>query len=388
MAGVTRDVPLGWRILTADNARLARSASGIAFAIVLMLIELGFRNAFVDSAVDIVRKLDGDIVITSSSKYQFAKKAPFSRRQIYEARAVVGVASVRPLYAEWTNSVWKNPTDNTTYALQVLGFDPDQPVFLMPEVTAKLAELRQPDTIITDSRARRFVGRAGPGVVSEIARTEVRVIGQASVGPDFSSDGTIIMSDRNFIKLLGALPPHRGDLPDPEIGVVRVLSGHDPRAVQQSLRAALPSNVAVLTKAELVDQESKFQSEISGVGPIFGAGTLIGFAVGMMICYQILQTEIADQFSQYATLKAMGYRNRYLTKVVLQQAVFYGLAGYLPAWAVTVALYDVVAAVSLLPLHMTVTLTVMSLGLTIGMCVVSALVAVRRVIRADPAEVF
>jgi len=117
MAGVTRDVPLGWRILTADNARLARSASGIAFAIVLMLIELGFRNAFVDSAVDIVRKLDGDIVITSSSKYQFAKKAPFSRRQIYEARAVVGVASVRPLYAEWTNSVWNNPTDNTTYAL-------------------------------------------------------------------------------------------------------------------------------------------------------------------------------------------------------------------------------------------------------------------------------
>ena len=82
MAGVTRDVPLAWRILTADNARLARSASGIAFAIVLMLIELGFRNAFVDSAVDIVRKLDGDAFITSSSKYQFAKKAPFSRRQL------------------------------------------------------------------------------------------------------------------------------------------------------------------------------------------------------------------------------------------------------------------------------------------------------------------
>ena len=148
MANASRDVPLAWRILTVDNARRARSASGIAFAIVLMLIELGFRNAFVDAAVDIVRKLDGEIFITSSSKYQFAKKAPLSRRLLYEARAVAGVASVRPIYAEWTNSVWKNPTDKTTYALQVLGFDPDQPVFLMPEVTAKLAELRQPDTII------------------------------------------------------------------------------------------------------------------------------------------------------------------------------------------------------------------------------------------------
>jgi putative ABC transport system permease protein len=388
MAGTTRDVPLAWRILTVDNAKLARSASGIAFAIVLMLIELGFRNAFVDAAVDIVRKLDGDIIITSSSKYQFAKKAPFARRQLYEARAVAGVASVRPIYAEWTNSVWKNPTDHTSYALQVLAFDPDQPVFLMPEVTARLAELRQPDTIITDSRAREFVGRGNSGVVSEFARTEVRVIGHAPVGPDFYSDGTIIMSDRNFLKLLGAFAQHPGDLLDPEIGVVRVLPGHDLRTVQQSLRTALPSNIAVLTKAELVDQENKFQAEVSGVGPIFGAGTLIGFAVGMMICYQILHTSITDQFSQYATLKAMGYRNRYLTKIVLQQAMFYGLAGYLPAWVITVALYHAVAAVSLLPLRMTVRLTLMSLALTIGMCVVSGLIAIRRVARADPAEVF
>ncbi len=388
MAGATRDVPLAWRILTVDKARLARSASGMAFAIVLMLIELGFRNAFVDAAVDIVRKLDGDIFITSSSKYQFAKKAPFSRRQLYEARAVAGVASVRPIYAEWTNSVWKNPTDKTTYALQVLGFDPDQPVFQIPEITAKLAELRQPDTIITDSRAREFVGRGDPGVVSEFARTQVRVIGHAPIGPDFYSDGTIIMSDRNFLKLLGDFAQYPGELPDPEIGVVRVLPGHDPRAVQQALRAALPGNVVVLTKAELVDQESKFQAEVSGVGPIFGAGTVIGFAVGMMICYQILHTSITDQFSQYATLKAMGYGNRYLTKIVLQQAVFYGLAGYLPAWVITVALYHAVAAVSLLPLRMTVTLTLISLALTIGMCVVSALIAVRRVTRAHPAEIF
>jgi putative ABC transport system permease protein len=125
----------------------------------------------------------------------------------------------------------------------------------------------------------------------------VRVVGHTPVGPDFYSDGTIIMSDRNFLKLLGGFAQHPGDLPDPEIGVVHLFPGHDLRAVQQSLRAALPSNVVVLTKAELVDQENRFQAEITGVGPIFDAGTLIGFAVGMMICYQILHTDIADQFS-------------------------------------------------------------------------------------------
>jgi putative ABC transport system permease protein len=388
MAGAALEVPLAWRNLVADKPRLIRSASGIAFAIALMLIELGLRNGFIDSAVDIIRKLDGDIVITSSSKYEFAKKAPFSRRQLYQARGVEGVALARPVYAEWTYSVWKNPDDHTSYALQVFGLDPDQPVFLMPEVSAKLAELRQPDTLMTDSRARSFVGRGGPGIKSEFAGTEVRIIGSFRLGPDFYTDGTLIMSDRNFLKLLGRLEQQPLDLPDPEIGVVKVLPGYEVHSVQKALRAALPSNVSVLTKAQLVDQETRYQSQVSGVGPIFGAGALIGFAVGMIICYQILYTDIADQFAQYATLKAIGYHNSYLVRVVLQQAVFYGLVGYLPAWAISVALYRVVAAVSLLPMRMTFGLTAVSLALTVGMCVVSGLMTLRRVVRADPAEVF
>ncbi len=380
--------PLAWHNLVADKRRLVRSASGIAFAIVLMLIELGFRSAFVDSSVDIIRDLDGDIIITSTAKYQFAKRAPFPRRQLYEAGAVQGVASARPVYAEWAVSVWKNPETGATYSVQTFGFDPDQPVFLFPEVTVHLAELRQPDTVMTDTRARRFVGRGAPGIESELARTRVRIVGSFSLGPDFYTDGTLIMSDRNFLKLLGPFEAAPGDLPDPELGIVKVLPGYEVAGVQQALRAALPDNVAVLTKQEFVDQETKFQSEMSGVGPIFGVGAVVGFVVGMMICYQILFSDISDQLTQYATLKAIGYDDLFLIKVVLEQALFYGLVGYLPAWVVALALYRVLGAISLLPLHMTAGLTLMGLALTVGMCILSALVAVRRVIRADPAEVF
>jgi putative ABC transport system permease protein len=380
--------PLAWRNLVSDRRRLIRSASGIAFAIALMLIELGFRNAFVDSSVDIIRDLDGDIFITSTAKYQFAKRAPFPRRQLYEAGAVSGVASARPIYAEWFGSVWKNPTTHATYSVQAFGFDPDQPVFLFPEVNARLAELRQPDTVMTDTQARRFVGRGAPGIESELARTRVRIVGSFALGPDFYTDGTLIMSDRNFMKLLGPFEPAAGDLPDPELGVVKVQAGHDVAVVQKALRAALPDNVAVLTKQEFVDQETTFQSTVSGVGPIFGVGTVIGFAVGMMICYQILYADISDQLPQYATLKAIGYDDIFLIKVVFEQAVFYGLVGFLPAWLIALALYRVLGAISLLPLHMTVGLTLVSLALTVGMCILSALAAVRRVLRADPAEVF
>ncbi len=117
-------------------------------------------------------------------------------------------------------------------------------------------------------------------------------------------------------------------------------------------------------------------------------GTVVGFVVGMLISYQIIYTDLSDQLPQYATLKGMGYENSYLVRVVIEQAALSALAGYVPAWLVSLVVYRVIGAVSLLPLHMTWALTLISLGLTMGMCVLSALLAVRRVIAADPAEIF
>src|ERR1700733_6792390 len=161
-------VPLALRNLLDNRSRLVRSALGIAFAVFLMLVQLGFRTAFIDSTVEIIRNFDADIVLTSSTKFQFGKKAPFSRRQLYEARAVPGVASARPIYAEWTRAIWKNPYTHESYIVQVLAFDPDQPVFLFPEVQRNLEALRQPDAVMMDRRARRFLGKPRAGLESEL----------------------------------------------------------------------------------------------------------------------------------------------------------------------------------------------------------------------------
>ena len=85
-------VPLAWRNLTADKRRLAVSTLGIAFAVLLMLMQLGFRNALVDSQVEILRWLKADIVLVSSSKYQLNLTEPFPRRRLYQAAAVEGGA--------------------------------------------------------------------------------------------------------------------------------------------------------------------------------------------------------------------------------------------------------------------------------------------------------
>lgn len=380
-------VPLGWRNMMADKRRLLRSTSGIAFAIVLMLIELGFRNAFVAAAVDPIRAFAGDIVITSAAKYQFARNAPFPQRRLYEARAVSGVAWARPVYAAWIRSVWENPATHRRYALQLFAFDPDQPVFNIAGLAASLVALHEQDTVLTDRCARPFVGRTAAGAASQLAGTAVHVVGTFCLDPDFYSDGTLIMSDRTFFKIFGTFGPSESR-PDPEFAIVEVAPGSAVSTVRRALRAALPDDVKVLTKAQFIAQESEFQASLSGVGPVFGVGALIGFAVGMIISYQVLYSDIADQLPQYATLKAIGYTNRALVMEVVKQAVFYGLAGYLAAWAIALALYRAIAVIVLLPLRMTFGLTLLSLALTVAMCVLSALVAVRRVVQADPAEVF
>jgi putative ABC transport system permease protein len=172
------------------------------------------------------------------------------------------------------------------------------------------------------------------------------------------------------------------------VGVIKVHPGENPMVVQQALRKALPATIAVFTKSELIEFERKFQAAVSSAGPIFAMGTIVGFVVGMLISYQVTYTDLADQLPQYATLKAIGYRTGYLLRVVLEQASFNALAGWIPALLVSILLYRIIGRAALLPLHMTGKIMAVSLGLTLGMCLISAAIAVGRVIRADPAEVF
>jgi putative ABC transport system permease protein len=353
--------------------------------VLLMLMQLGFEQAFFESAFVVIRGLDGDILLQSAHKYQFATRDPFPRADLDKARDAPGVASARPLYADWFNFFWKNPIDGKIFLVRAFGFDPDAPVFTYADVNADRDKLKEPDTVLVDRRARRFLGMDSDATEAELNGTKVKIVGGFALGPDFQSDGTVIMSERTFASLL------RGPAGNPaavDLGVVKVRDGDDPAAVQQSLRKALPDTIAVFTKPELIEFERKFQAAVSSAGPIFAMGTIVGFVVGMLISYQVTYTDLADQLPQYATLKAMGYRTAYLLRVVFAQAAFNALAGWVPALLASILLYYLIGRLALLPLHMTAYVALVSLGLTLGMCLISAAIAVRRVIVADPAEVF
>jgi len=351
----------------------------------LMLMQLGFERAFFNASLEVIRLLDGDIFLQRASKYRFATRDPFAARDLETARAVAGVASAWPLYAAWHELFWRNPTDGKDFLVRVFAFDPDHPILPLPELDANLKELSDLDTAIVDRGARRFLGMDPQPSAAELSGSKVKIIGSFALGPDFENDGTVVVGDRTFAKLL---PNPRGGAPDVELGVIKLTPGSDSLTMQRAIAAVVPTGVAVLTKAQLLELERKFQADVSSAGPIFVMGTLVGFIVGMLIAYQIIYTDVSEQQPQYATMKAMGYRTRYLVQVVLEQATLSAFAGWVPAVLVSILLFRIIGGVALLPLHMTVELALVSLLLTLSMCLISAVLAVRRVVSADPAEVF
>ncbi len=180
-----------------------------------MLMQLGFEQAFFESAFAVIRGLDGDILLQSAHKYQFATRDPFPRADLDKARDVPGVASARPLYADWFNFFWKNPIDGKIFLVRAFGFDPDAPVFTYVDVNAAREKLKEPNTVLVDRRARRFLGMDSGATEAELNGTKVKIVGGFALGPDFQSDGTVMMSERTFASLL------RGP-PGVDVGVVKV----------------------------------------------------------------------------------------------------------------------------------------------------------------------
>jgi putative ABC transport system permease protein len=114
----------------------------------------------------------------------------------------------------------------------------------------------------------------------------------------------------------------------------------------------------------------------------------VALFVGVAIVYQVLSTDIANMMGEYATLKAMGYPNSYLARVVLQQSVLLALVGYVPSIIISWVLYMFVGAQSGLPMVMTWQIAATVLALAVIMCVLSGMAALRKLFQADPADLF
>ena len=377
-------VPLAWLNLVHEKSRLVVALSGVAFAVLLVFMNLGFLGALAKSASMFYQYMDADIFLVSPQTLEISSSKAFPRDRLYQAAGVKGVQRVMPLYLGYLQ--WRNPQTRNSRAVFMFAFNPQDPVFLLPELNtpATLAALDRPDTVLFDLLSRPEYGSKTIGTKTEVERRTVTIGGQYELGGGFAADATVISSDQNFLRLL-KIPLNLVNM-----GLVKLEPGVDAQAVAAELRRVLPKDVVVRTKAEIIENDRSYWITSTSTGFIFGMGVAVSCVVGVVIVYQILYTDISDHMKQYATLKAMGYRSGYLFNVVIQEAFILSVLGYIPGFLSAVGLYAFAtnATNNGLPIEMDLQRAIAVFILTVAMCIISALISVRKVVTAEPVELF
>jgi len=379
--------PIGWMQLRHRPLRLVVALAGIGFAVLLILMQLGFRSALFESAVRFHERFDYDIALFSTESVFIVRPRPFSIRRLYQALGDPDVADVSPVYI--FPGVWKNPWNNDRRSITVIGLNPEENLLLTAGFDDNRLKLRGQDVVLFDAASRPEFGPVAEeftqngAVVTELNDREIEVVGLFEMGTSFGIDGNLITSDDNWLRLFPDRP--RNEI---QLGLLKLGEEADAGAVRDRLREFLPKDVLVMTKADFVQRERTYWNNATPIGYIFAFGAIMGFVVGAIIVYQILFADVSEHLSEYATLRALGYRNRFVSGIVVQQAVILGVLGYIPGTLLVYWLYGKAAEATKLPLYLTQDRALTVFGMTLAMCAISALLAVRKVRRLDPAEVF
>lgn len=382
-----RRIPLAWLLLTRQPVRLAVALAGIAFAGILMFMQLGFRDGLFDASVTIHRLFDTDLVLISPRSSSSVSMAGFPSRRLVQAMADPDVEGITPVH--WNLLLWRNPDTKATRSILTLGFEPADPLFTDPSLAPKAKLLQDRGRVLFDELSRPEFGpvaewfRGGRTVESEINGKKVRVAGLVGLGTSFGADGNLLTSQETYLQLLPNTSP--GSI---EVGLIRLRAGADADEVVDRLKRDLPNDVSVLTKTGFIAFEQNYWRSSTSIGFIFTLGAAMGFVVGCVIVYQILYSDVSDHLPEYATLMAMGYRLPTLLGVVAREGILLAVFGYLPAYAAGQGLYLLVRNATQLPVSMNLTRALTVFIMILVMCMGSATLAMRRLGDADPAEIF
>jgi putative ABC transport system permease protein len=384
---VKRRIPFAWGQLTHQPLRLLAAIAGIAFSAILMFVQLGFKDALLLSAGVQINRMNADLALISPQyEYMVASKV-FPQRRLYQTLTVDGVESVNSVYCAL--APWRNPWTRRESMIFMVGFKPIPGVVDLGSANDLLEQLRIGDNVLFDSLSRPEFGpvskelAANRNVTAEIAGHHVEVVGTFSQGTSFGADGTVIMSDRNYFRILPYQNPQAVN-----IGLIKLKPGYDPETVRANIAQLLPNDVLVLTHSGLVDREREHWETVTPIGFIINSGVILGLVVGCIIVYQILYTDVTDHLGEYATLKAMGYHDRALSAIVIEESAILSLFGFFPGVGLSMLVYSIAGHATMLPVKMTFLRFVLVYLLTAAMCMISGSLAMRKLRSADPAEIF
>jgi putative ABC transport system permease protein len=370
--------PLARRNLFHDKVRLAVTVTGIVFAVVLIVVELGLFVGFTETTSSLVDHSGADLWVTSQHVPYVELGVPFSERKLYQVRTVPGVQEAQKLIVRWTD--WKR-ADGRQESVQIVGMNPDS-VMVRPWNLAQgsVDDLKKPDAVIMDEIYKQKLGVSHVGELFEIRGHRARVVGFTRGIRSFTTSPYVFTTFKNA--------EDYATIPDDQtiFILVRVAPSANVAQVRQGILAQV-KDVEVFTSRQFSRMTQIYWMFTTGAGVAVLLAAVLGLVVGFVVVAQTIYATTVDHLKEFGTLKAMGAPNSYVYKVIITQAAISAVIGYVLGMMVSafvVRASQSGGAAILLPWPMAIGM----FFLTLVMCVSAALVSINKVTRLDPAMVF
>lgn len=373
--GISR---LAYRNLFHDRMSLAVTLVGIIFSVVLVAVQLGLYLSSERMIANIFQHSRGDLWIVPLGTKSFDDPSFLKGREKQAALSVSGVESVEELVVGFAS--WKKPSGGSTAVLMVGSSIATGGLSPWNIVDGTLAGMTAPSSVAIDRSYFQELGIGKRGDHAEINANRITVSTVTDGIRSFTTLPYVFTTLQRARGLLDASPEQSS------YTLVRVKAGHDIATVRQSLATRF-KDAEVLTQADFRRRSLDYWLFQTGAGGALIAGAVLGIIVGIVIVAQTLYASTKDHLNEFATLRALGASAGYIHKVILIQALLSAVIGYALGMVLSLGI-GWASQHTTLQVLMTPGLAAVLFGLTVGMCVLSAISAIYKVTRIDPAAVF
>lgn len=359
--------------------RLAVAVAGTAMPVLLLLLQLALVQGVRTEVTRLYNDFDFDLALVPVTYEFMFSSGAFDSVRLAQARAIEGVAdsfSLNVSGGAWTGA------DRKRSPILVIGVD-DKPAFIAdPDIRDGLARLKTGNDVLVDRFSGSGLGSLAPGTDAMLDDRPVTVAGQFSLGMFFYADGAALVRNANLPQLTGA------GSREVSFGLVRLVPGADPQTLRARLAAALPPDVRVLTRGELLEGEQDFFLATKPLGIMVQVGLVVAFLAGAVVLWQVLSAEIGRRIGEFATMGAMGFSTAFVLGVGFCETLLLGLAAFVPAVAIGSVILLALQAATHMPAAPTLLLVLKVLGIVLLMCGCCALSVALRIARAQPTDLF
>ncbi len=388
--------------LLEDIPRFLVAQAGIMFAVGLVTIQTGLQEGFTRSSSQLIDQAQADIWVASKNMVHLGLTLPVPYERVTEARDVEGVDKAEAIIIR--GAVWREEEVDKISSVTLIGAEPGGLLFSPSAISQGSFEaLNQPFTFIVDETNLDTINLHRIGEVGTVNTLPAKLVGLTK-GAQSIVFGTLMFTSLDTANTYitsrantapsgnGASPPltttkSRTSTDPVTFVLVRAKPGENLVALKRRLEDALPDTKAY-TREEMASQTQAYWQKRSGIGFVLGLGAVVGIIVGVVVVGQILYASVTDHLKEFGTLKAMGASDWYIYGVIMEQGVWMAILGYLPGMALCLGVSAWTAASQGIVILITPTSALIVLGITVAMCVGSAIFAIQKVTRVDPAIVF